>query len=480
MWPTGRRPAGRRRRACTGRSSPSRCATPCPGRTCTSGGATTGSCRATTSCPTSSRSTSCSATRSRWQPAHIHPIRTTEAIVSGRGAGWAAEALAIDLAAAGLDDPRRAAGARPGRPGRRGRRAPAVGLPGLGGVRRAPDRVGAGHPGPDPHRAARGAGHDAPRRHRSGSWRADGDAPAPARPTCWPRSSARPATRAAGPPSWPSTSTAPGSSTRRRPLTSPDDRVRRALPGRRGPRGPARPRPTTARPSATCGWPPGTRPSTSRRATPTTTAAAGWPGTLVPSTESWVAADADDRAVALLALSETMVEQLYVAPGLDRARPRHATARARQGAPAGRPGPVLLPGQRSGPVGSTSTTGSWPWPSATAAATRSASRTSATRGGRRHERRRTPTEPDLRVTSADGTPIAVFRSGTAGAPPLLLVHGAAADHTTFRVLGPLLRQRSRPVRHRSARSGRVRRHAARTPSSASSRTSRPSPRPSRR
>lgn len=47
-------------------------------------------------------------------------------------------------------------------------------------------------------------------------------------------------------------------------------------------------------------------------------------------------------------------------------------------------------------------------------------------------------EPDLLVTSADGTSIAAFRSGTPGAPPLVLVHGAAADHTTFRVLGPLL------------------------------------------
>lgn len=46
--------------------------------------------------------------------------------------------------------------------------------------------------------------------------------------------------------------------------------------------------------------------------------------------------------------------------------------------------------------------------------------------------------PDLQVPSADGTRIAVFRSGTPGASPLVLVHGAAADHTTFRVLGPLL------------------------------------------
>ena len=38
-----------------------------------------------------------------------------------------------------------------------------------------------------------------------------------------------------------------------------------------------------------------------------------------------------------------------------------------------------------------------------------------------------------RVVSADGTPIAWFRSGDG--PPLLLVHGTTADHTTFRVAG---------------------------------------------
>jgi pimeloyl-ACP methyl ester carboxylesterase len=44
--------------------------------------------------------------------------------------------------------------------------------------------------------------------------------------------------------------------------------------------------------------------------------------------------------------------------------------------------------------------------------------------------------PSRRVRSADGTSIAVFSAGTG--PPLVLVHGASADHTTFRVLGPLL------------------------------------------
>jgi pimeloyl-ACP methyl ester carboxylesterase len=47
--------------------------------------------------------------------------------------------------------------------------------------------------------------------------------------------------------------------------------------------------------------------------------------------------------------------------------------------------------------------------------------------------------PSQTVASADGTPIAIFTSGTG--PPLILVHGAAADHTTFRVLGPRLAAR---------------------------------------
>jgi pimeloyl-ACP methyl ester carboxylesterase len=47
-----------------------------------------------------------------------------------------------------------------------------------------------------------------------------------------------------------------------------------------------------------------------------------------------------------------------------------------------------------------------------------------------------PTAPPWIARSSDGTPIAVFRSG--GGPPLILVHGATADHTTFRVVGPRL------------------------------------------
>jgi pimeloyl-ACP methyl ester carboxylesterase len=40
------------------------------------------------------------------------------------------------------------------------------------------------------------------------------------------------------------------------------------------------------------------------------------------------------------------------------------------------------------------------------------------------------------VVSRDGTSIAVFASGVG--PPIILVHGTTADHTTFRATGPLL------------------------------------------
>src|SRR4051794_41936122 len=44
--------------------------------------------------------------------------------------------------------------------------------------------------------------------------------------------------------------------------------------------------------------------------------------------------------------------------------------------------------------------------------------------------------PSRIVVSRDGTPIAVFSSGTG--PPLVAVHAATADHTAFRAVGPLL------------------------------------------
>ena len=51
--------------------------------------------------------------------------------------------------------------------------------------------------------------------------------------------------------------------------------------------------------------------------------------------------------------------------------------------------------------------------------------------------------PDRIVPSLDGTPIAVFASGAPDGPPLLLVHGTTADHSTFRAIGPRLGDRRR-------------------------------------
>jgi pimeloyl-ACP methyl ester carboxylesterase len=51
-----------------------------------------------------------------------------------------------------------------------------------------------------------------------------------------------------------------------------------------------------------------------------------------------------------------------------------------------------------------------------------------------------PSEGPARiVASPDGTPIAIFSAGAG--PPLVLVHGATADHTTWRTSGPLLAAR---------------------------------------
>jgi pimeloyl-ACP methyl ester carboxylesterase len=46
--------------------------------------------------------------------------------------------------------------------------------------------------------------------------------------------------------------------------------------------------------------------------------------------------------------------------------------------------------------------------------------------------------PAFVVPSADGTPIAVFAGGGGTAAPLLLVHGTASDHRTWRVVAPEL------------------------------------------
>ncbi len=46
--------------------------------------------------------------------------------------------------------------------------------------------------------------------------------------------------------------------------------------------------------------------------------------------------------------------------------------------------------------------------------------------------------PHAVVQSRDGTPIAVFAGGSGPGAPVLLVHGTGSDHTTWRVLAPLL------------------------------------------
>lgn len=48
-----------------------------------------------------------------------------------------------------------------------------------------------------------------------------------------------------------------------------------------------------------------------------------------------------------------------------------------------------------------------------------------------------PGSDPIRVVAADGASIAVFPAVDVG-PPLILVHGTAGDHTTFRVIGPML------------------------------------------
>jgi pimeloyl-ACP methyl ester carboxylesterase len=47
-----------------------------------------------------------------------------------------------------------------------------------------------------------------------------------------------------------------------------------------------------------------------------------------------------------------------------------------------------------------------------------------------------PERPSRVIASPDGAPVAVFTTGEG--PPVVLVHGASADHTTFRVVGPML------------------------------------------
>jgi pimeloyl-ACP methyl ester carboxylesterase/GNAT superfamily N-acetyltransferase len=148
---------------------------------------------------------------------------------------------------------------------------------------------------------------------------------------------------------------------------------------------------------------------------------------LVPHHETWVA-EADGHLVGLMALSTTMVEQLYLAPDwIGRGLGRRLLALAKERRPDGLDLFCFAANTRARgfyeahdfhPI--------------------------AFGDGRGNQER----QPDIHyawrpgaaliVPSTDGTPLALFRSGTEDGPPLLLVHGAAADHTTFRVVGPLL------------------------------------------
>ena len=149
------------------------------GRRSTSGGATTASCRATTRCPTSSRSTTSSWTSARprrvrrsarpgvassHRPpvANLHPFPNAEAIGRGDGPEWAATRIAEAL--------RRRPGCEQvdGVPGARPRSSSGIGGDGhiLSVFPGSPafDATGldAGHPRADPHRAARRARDDDP------------------------------------------------------------------------------------------------------------------------------------------------------------------------------------------------------------------------------------------------------------------------------------------------------------------------------
>jgi pimeloyl-ACP methyl ester carboxylesterase/GNAT superfamily N-acetyltransferase len=154
---------------------------------------------------------------------------------------------------------------------------------------------------------------------------------------------------------------------------------------------------------------------------------------LLPKTEVWVAVDPDDggRVIGFMALSTSMVEQLYVVPD-------------RIGRGVGDRMITLAKGRRPDGLDLYCF-------QVNAFARRFYERRGfvpiAFGDGSNNEEH----QPDIRyawrpgsvpsrtVISADGTPIGVFTSGTG--PPLVLVHGASADHTTFRVVGPIFGQR---------------------------------------
>jgi pimeloyl-ACP methyl ester carboxylesterase/GNAT superfamily N-acetyltransferase len=154
---------------------------------------------------------------------------------------------------------------------------------------------------------------------------------------------------------------------------------------------------------------------------------------MLPANEVWVAADRETggRVVGFMALSTAMVEQLYIAPdwighGIGDRLIELAKAR--------RPDGLDL----------------WCF-QVNAFARRFYERRGFVpialgdgSGNEEHQPDvryawRATAAPSRSIPSADGTPIGVFTSGTG--PPLVLVHGTSADHTTFRVVGPMLGER---------------------------------------
>ena len=251
--PTGRRPADRHRSRSTAGWRPGRWSTRSRGPTSTSGGATTGTCRAIIRCRTSSPSTtSCSTSATPRKGTAGGRLRGRAAagrerppVPDGRGDRPGSRSRLVCRGTR-----RRAACGRAPREGRlarlrphasrdRRRRAHPVGLPGLGGIRRY--RAGTGDPGPDAHRAARRTGHAQPGGHRR---RPAGDRGRP-----WRRQGrdrrrhlrARAGSAALARRSWLGARVRSGSSTRRPRAACPAGDGRRRLhrgePVRRAPRG---------------------------------------------------------------------------------------------------------------------------------------------------------------------------------------------------------------------------------------------------
>jgi pimeloyl-ACP methyl ester carboxylesterase/GNAT superfamily N-acetyltransferase len=152
---------------------------------------------------------------------------------------------------------------------------------------------------------------------------------------------------------------------------------------------------------------------------------------MLPANEVWVAVDDDGRVVGFMALSDAMVEHLYIEPAwIGHGIGTRLLALAKERRPRGldlycfqvnafarrfyeRCGfvPIWFGDGSSNQERQPDIRYAW-HPTA---------------------------EPARRITSPDGTPIALFTSGTG--PPLVLVHGASADHTTFRVVGPMFASR---------------------------------------